>query len=261
MQQQSDLDFINLARILNLPDATLPQQPATFAQLLASIEAIKWKFSVRVRATGNINLASPGATIDATAMVAGERFLAPLQTAGAENGIYIWNGAAVPATRSLDANTWNELENAVVGVEEGTSANTTFRQTAVNGTLGVTTISWGSFGTSAPPANETTAGIAEVGTQAETDAGLLDTVFITPLKLANWAGRKLKYEIPFGDGSAITYVITHGLGTRAVIPRVYRNSGIYDEVGCDIEHTSTTTITLKFLLAPTLNQYNVVVMG
>ena len=58
------------------------------------------------------------------------------QTSGAENGIYVWNGAATPMTRALDASTFDELEQATTTVEEGTSAGTTYRQTAVNGTLG-----------------------------------------------------------------------------------------------------------------------------
>ena len=51
-------------------------------------------------------------------MVAADRFLAKNQTAPAENGIYIWNGAAVAATRALDANTAAELEQAIVTVED-----------------------------------------------------------------------------------------------------------------------------------------------
>ena len=46
-------------------------------------------------------------------MVAGDRFLAKDQTTASENGIYVWNGAAVAATRAADANTAAELEQAV----------------------------------------------------------------------------------------------------------------------------------------------------
>jgi hypothetical protein len=42
---------------------------------------------------------------------------------------------------------------------------------------------------------------------------------------------------------------------------VYRNSGSYDEVVCDVNHTSTTALTLVFTSAPTSNQYRVVVLG
>ncbi len=39
-----------------------------------------------------------------------------------------------------------------------------------------------------PDANETTKGIAEIATQAETDAGTDDTKIVTPSKLSNYSG-------------------------------------------------------------------------
>lgn len=52
----------------------------------------------------NINLAAPGASINGVVMAAGMSFLVVNQTLPEENGIYDWNGAAVPATRRADAN-------------------------------------------------------------------------------------------------------------------------------------------------------------
>lgn len=46
----------------------------------------------------------------------------------------------------------------------------------------------GAGGGSAVPATESEAGIAPIATQAEVDAGLNDQEFVTPLKLAGWAG-------------------------------------------------------------------------
>lgn len=64
----------------------------------------------------------------------------------------------------------------------------------------------------------------------------------------------------FGDGTSISYVITHNLGTRDVNVSVYRNSTPWDEVICDVAHTSTNTITLSgFTIPPTTNQFRVVV--
>lgn len=103
----SDLDFGNVARITNLPDATAPQQPATLAQVNAAVEGLAWKDSVRVATTSNINLAAPGASLDGVTMVANDRFLPMAQTTAAQNGIYIWNGAAVPA-RGI----WNTIKKA-----------------------------------------------------------------------------------------------------------------------------------------------------
>jgi hypothetical protein len=68
-----------------------------------------------------------------------------------------------------------------------------------------------------------------------------------------------KYAANVGDGSATSYTITHNLGTRDVIVSVYEASGSYAEVICDVNHATTNTITLLFSVAPTLNQYRVVV--
>lgn len=62
------------------------------------------KDAVDAASTGNIDLSAPGATIDGVTMAAGDRFLAKDQTDPVENGIYVWNGDAVPATRADDFN-------------------------------------------------------------------------------------------------------------------------------------------------------------
>lgn len=51
--------------------------------------------------------------------------------------------------------------------------------------------SWKKIDNTEPVATEAVAGIARIGTQVETDAGLLDTIFITPLKLLTWVTNKL----------------------------------------------------------------------
>lgn len=68
-----------------------------------------------------------------------------------------------------------------------------------------------------------------------------------------------KYAANVGDGTATSYTVTHSLNTRDVIVSVYDNSSPYAEVVCDVQHTSTSAITLLFSVAPTSNQYRVVV--
>jgi hypothetical protein len=261
-QVLTTLDFNAVGKIIGLPDGVNPQDAATVAQLTALTTGLSWKTSVRAASTANINLAAPGAAIDGVSMAASDRFLAKDETAGATNGIYIWNGAATPATRATDADTARELESAVVSVEEGTvNAGTTWRQTVVNATLGTTPLVWTTFGTVSAPASETVAGIAEVATQAETDTGTDDTRMITPLKLANYTAKKLKVIGTVGDGSATQYTLTHNLNTRSLFCSVYRNSGAYDQIECDIEFTTVNTITVRFNAAPTAAQFAYTILG
>jgi hypothetical protein len=80
----------------------------------------------------------------------------------------------------------------------------------------------------------------------------------TMQQLATLFGVK-KYAANFGDGSSVSYTITHGLGTQDVQVTVYRNAAPNDEVIVDVQHTSTNTITLLFSTAPAMNQFRVVV--
>ncbi len=257
----TDLDFNSVSKIINLPNGVNAGDAVNVGQLNAAVEGISWKTSARVATTANINLTSPGATIDGVTMATGDRILVKNQTAQAENGIYVWNGTSTPATRALDANSAKELEAAVISVEEGTSANSTFRQTQVNFTLDTGNVIWTSFGTAAGAATETTAGIAEIATQAETDTGTDDQRFVTPLKLSTWSGRTRKMVQAIGDGSATSYTVTHNFNTRDVRVEVYRNSGNYDTVMAEVRRTSVNAVSVIFSSAPTSNQFQVVVTG
>ena len=254
-----DQDHGGVARILGLPSPIGAAEPATKGYVDSAVEGLSWKDSVRAASVANINLAAPGAAINGVNMVVNDRFLAKDQTNGAENGVYVWNGAATPATRSNDANTFDELEQAVVSVEEGTSAGTTYRQTAVNGTLGTTAVTWSNFGTAAAAATETVAGVAEIATQVETDAGTDDQRIVTPLKLAMWAGRKLKAVANIGDGSATSFNLDHNFNTRDVTVAVFKNTGNYDEVIADVTRPTVNRVTVAFAVAPAANAYRVVV--
>lgn len=78
-----------------------------------------FKDPVTVATTGNIALATPGSTIDDITMINGDRVLVWMQNTVSQNGIYVFNGPAVPMTRATDADTWAELAGSVVVVLKG----------------------------------------------------------------------------------------------------------------------------------------------
>jgi hypothetical protein len=149
----TDLDLQSVSKVINVPTPTAAGDAVPKSYVDSAVEGLAWKDSARVSTQGNVNLASPGATIDGITMASQDRVLVRSQTAPAENGIYVWNGASTAMTRSLDASTFAELEQAVVSVEEGTDADSSFRQTEVNGTIDSSAVTWGAFGTSAPSAS------------------------------------------------------------------------------------------------------------
>jgi hypothetical protein len=257
----TDLDFQGTAKVTGLLAPTAPSDAANKQYVDSAVEGIAWKDSVRVSTQGNISLASPGATIDGVTMVLNDRVLVRSQSTGAENGIYIWNGAAVAMARAPDANTFDELEQASVTVEEGTSAGTTFRQTAVNGTLGTTPIVFTGFGTATPPASTTTAGSIEIATQAEVDTGSATNLAVVPDTLDKWSKAPKRFAQDFGDASATSYAFTHNLNTRDLQVQVRQTTGTFDEVICEVEFTTVNQITLRFNTAPALNSLRVIILG
>jgi hypothetical protein len=255
------LDFNNEGTIVNLPNGVNPQDAATVAQLNAAIEGLAPKDSCRSSSVSNLNLSSPGAAIDGITMVSGDRVLVKDQSAPAENGIYIFNGAASAMTRSADCSTAPELEQAITSVEEGTNASTTWRQTSVNFTLNSGAVAWVAFGSGVSAASETTAGIAEIATQAETNTGTDDLRIVTPLKLKTSTLLAKMFTAQIGDNSATQYDVTHNFGTRSISIIVRRVASPYDEVVVDKEAFDTNTARVRFNIAPTTNQFEVLVFA
>lgn len=256
----TDLDLNSVSRVVNLAAPSASGDAATKGYVDSLVEGLAWKDSCLVATQSNLNLSSPGATIDGVTMATSDRVLVRSQTSAPENGIYVWNGAAVAMTRALDANTFPELEQAVTTVEEGTSAGTSYRQDQVNGTLGSSNISWTAFGTAAPSASTSTAGVVRLATQTEVNTGTDATIAVTPSTLASWSGRIKKYAVDLGDGTSTSYTVTHNLASLDVNVTIFSNA-TGDEVIADVIHATTNTLTIVFGAAPASNAYRVVVIG
>ena len=232
-----------------------------------------------------------GQVVDGITLVTADRILIKNQVTGADNGIYTVNVSGAP-TRSTDADTSAEVTNGMFTfIEEGTiNGSTSWVLTTPNPiVLGTTALTFTQFSgagtytasngvlltgqnfTFAPRANyglQTGASGAEIklattsGLNVSSDlavgAGngisvLTSTVAIDSAVVVS------KYAVSIGDGSATSYTVTHNLNTQDVIVSLYAVGSPYAEVEADISHTTVNTITVAFSVAPTLNQYRVVV--
>lgn len=260
-----DLDFGSASRLRNLPAPANTDEPARLADLNAAIEGLKNKESAFVAAQGNVNLSSPGATIDGQTPASGSRTLGSVllrfQTTASENGLYLWNGASSAMTRASDANSAAELTNAVVAVQNGTDAGKAFRQTTTLAALGTDAVTWTAFGTGASAATTSSTGTVQLATQTEVNTGTDANKAVTPATLAGSAWAKRKFTATFGDGSNTQYDLTHNYGTRDVQVAVYRNGSPYDVWDCEVQMPDVNTVRLKFAVAPASNQLNAVIIG
>lgn len=102
-----------LVRLRNLhAEVTLTLQSAAGWQLRQGCVAAS---------TGNVTIANPGVSaFDGRTVVVGDRVLLRAQTAGAENGPYVFNGSGVAMTRTTDCDTSAEILLAAVPVYYGT---------------------------------------------------------------------------------------------------------------------------------------------
>ena len=240
-----------------------------------------------------------GDVIDGVTLAEGNRVLVKHQTTGADNGLYVVQSSGA-AVRADDANISSEVTAGFFTfVEEGTLyGNTGWVLTTDNPiTLGTTPLTFTQFsGTGTFTAGS---GLTLNGTEfsvdvtpSSTNASLINTGGAVEVKLntsdglevtANGVGinngtgftfssgalvfdtangygvRKISSSV--GDGSATSYTVTHGLATRDVTIQIFDNSSPYAQVEADVEHTDSNTATIKFAVAPTTDQYRVVVVG
>jgi hypothetical protein len=127
---------MNSQQFSGLATATTGGQAVEYAQFQAALSNIQvgmdFKEHAEIAALVNTSVAAPGGTINGRTMVAGDRVLLTNQTSHVQDGLWQWNGAAVPMTRPADSPTGNTsaiVAGTVVEAYNGTS-RTLFMQTA-----------------------------------------------------------------------------------------------------------------------------------
>lgn len=255
---------LNSFKITNLATPVNSTDAANKGYVDAAVEGLTWKAAANLFSTVDVPLTGNTNTLDIdtygalTSADSGYRIVLAGQTDDTEDGIYVYNdnGTTYTLTRAADADTVAELEGATIYILEGTTkAGTSWTQsnhylTTFAGQTWVQLAGPGVFtaGNGISIASNVISAVAGTGITVTSGGINIDTTSVVT-----------KYAASVGDGVNTSYTVTHNLGTRDVVVSVYDNSSPYAEVVCDVQHTSTTAITLLFSVAPTSNQYRVVV--
>lgn len=297
-------------RGINVASPTAATDAANKAYVDALIAGLSWKDEVRAATTTAGTLATSfanGSVIDTVTLATADRILIKNQASAIENGIYTVNASGAP-TRSTDANSSAQLNNATVLVTSGTvNIDTAWTQTTANPTVGSSNIVFVQFGAGQsytagnglslstntfavlldgaansglavsgsgtkinPGSAISTAGgncnVLLNGTNpALTLTGGLAVIAGTGISVAantvaidSTVSRRAAGSI--GNGTLTTLTFAHNLATLDVIVQVFDNATT-ETVVCDVTRTSTNVVTLVFTVAPTTNQFRVLVHG
>lgn len=105
---------------------------------------------------------------------------------------------------------------------------------------------------SAPSALDT---LNELATALGNDANFATTI-TNQINL-----RTKKYVTAIGDATNTSFVITHNLNTQDIAVTIRLTASPFAQVVTDVEFTTVNTATVKFAVAPSLNQYTITLVG
>jgi len=131
---------LNSHKIVNLADPTSAQDAATKSYVDLLKAGMQMKAAARVRSTSNVNLSSPGASIDGVTLANGDRALCNNQTDAKQNGVYVFNGASSAMTRAADWDTPNVAEGDYLFIVEGSAPGIGFILTTPSPVVGTSNL-------------------------------------------------------------------------------------------------------------------------
>lgn len=262
-------------RLTSVADPTSAQDAATRAYVdnalagLTSGQIVKG--AVRVAASSNISLTTPGATIDGVTMTSGDIVLLTGQTTGSQNGPYVWTGASSALTRATN---WDTSGEAVLGsywvVEQGTNADQFALLTNDTPlTLGTTTPTF-VFRGSAGATYTAGAGLFLTGTDFNIGAGTGISVAADAIAVdTTVVGRKVTGSIPAATGgifsiSGSNVTVNHQLANSAPdVSVTYGSGGPTPGAPVDLDWNATdaNNVLLTLPAAPVANYWVVSVIG
>lgn len=253
-------------KITGLGNPTDDQDAATKYYVDQAVQGLTWKAAANLLSVVNVALTGSTGTLNIdtygalTSADAGYRIVLTNQTTDADNGIYVYNdnGTNYTLTRAADGTPYTELIGATIYIQEGTTKAGTSWSQQNHYLTDFTNQDWVQIaGVGIYTAGD---GIAITDNVISADAGTGITVNGSGINI-DTSVVVTKYATSVGDGTNTSYTVTHNLGTRDIQVTVYDNSSPYAEVVCDVQHSTTTTATVLFSVAPTSNQYRVVVQG
>lgn len=224
----------------------------------ASIDS---KPSVRALSNTNISLAGTQ-TIDGVTLSVGDRVLVRGQSTSTQNGVYVVSSGSWGRANDADQN-YELTPGAFWFVEEGTTYGKTQWRIENTGTItiGSTNISINQFGAAAAYTAGNGIDITSNTISAKIKSSGSGLVLDSNGLYVDSATVSRKYAVNIGDGTSTSYTITHNLNNQDVIASVRTVASPYAEVMTDVEYATANTLTIKFAVAPSTNQYRVVVIG